>query len=365
MYAVLFAETGLSGAEISSLFAIWSFTAFALEIPSGVFADLFSRRRLLILASLVTAVGFAAWTLFPSYPAFAVGFVLWGAGTAMRSGALEALAYEELRHRGSGAGFARLLGRSRVCGTAGTLAASAAAAPVLKAWGFAAVGAASITMTLLAAALAWSLPESRPVREPGDGRSPVVVLKAGMADVRRRPVVRRSVVVVAVLSGAAALDEYLPLLAVSTGASLPLVPLLMLLAMAGMAAGEWFAERATRAVAPVLVIGAACLAGGAAAGRPAGFVLIALAFGIFYWAMTAAEARLQEEVTDEARATVTSMSGFGAEAVALLVFAGYGFGSTWTGPRSLFVMAALPYLVIALLLRRPRGDADDRGSGSE
>ena len=32
---MLFARTGLSGAEISSLFVLWSVTGFALEIPSG------------------------------------------------------------------------------------------------------------------------------------------------------------------------------------------------------------------------------------------------------------------------------------------------------------------------------------------
>jgi MFS family permease len=68
VYAVLFAQTGLSAAEISSLFAIWSVTGFVLEVPSGLWADVYSRRRLLTLAPLLSAAGFALWTFLPCYP---------------------------------------------------------------------------------------------------------------------------------------------------------------------------------------------------------------------------------------------------------------------------------------------------------
>ena len=84
---MLFAETGLSPAAISSLFVIWSVTGFVLEVPSGLWADVFSRRRLLVAAPLLSGAGFALWSFAPSYPAFAAGFVLWGAGSALRSGA--------------------------------------------------------------------------------------------------------------------------------------------------------------------------------------------------------------------------------------------------------------------------------------
>jgi hypothetical protein len=35
VYALLFADSGLTTAEISSLFVIWSVVAFTAEIPSG------------------------------------------------------------------------------------------------------------------------------------------------------------------------------------------------------------------------------------------------------------------------------------------------------------------------------------------
>jgi MFS family permease len=96
VYALLFADAGLDAGQISSLFIIWSVTGFLLEIPSGAWADAFSRRRLLALAGLLRAAGFALWLVWPSYEAFAAGFVLWGVSGAMQSGTIEALLYDEL-----------------------------------------------------------------------------------------------------------------------------------------------------------------------------------------------------------------------------------------------------------------------------
>lgn len=44
LYALLFLDTGLSPAEVSLLFAVWSVTALVTEVPAGVLADRWSRR---------------------------------------------------------------------------------------------------------------------------------------------------------------------------------------------------------------------------------------------------------------------------------------------------------------------------------
>ncbi|MEE1938906.1 MFS transporter [Streptomyces sp. TRM 70361] len=368
LYAVLFADTGLSGAEISSLFVIWSVTSFALEVPSGVWADVFSRRRLVALSSLPTAAGFALWTVLPCYPSFAAGFVLWGTGTALASGALEALVHEELTHRGAAGDYARLMGRAQALRTTAVTLATALAAPVLAVGGYGALGAASVAVCLLTAAAGWALPESRGPRrehgagsgkagqggeedgEQGDGGSFRAVLRAGLAEVRREPVVRRRLLLAAVLTGTTALDEYVPLLAAATGVDGTAVPLLVLLVGAGTAVGGWCAGYGARRLAPVLAAGALCLAAGAAGGHPAGMAAVAAGFGVFQWAMVTADARLQESVRDRARATVTSIAGFGSEVVAVLVFAGYALGSARLAPGPLLALAAVPYLVVALAL---------------
>jgi MFS family permease len=349
VYAVLFADTGLSPAAISSLFVIWSVTTFSLELPSGLWADLFSRRLLLMAAPLLAGAGFASWAFFPSYPVFAAGFVLWGAGSALRSGTMQALVYEELERAGAAGAYARLIGRSEAVSLLAVVAASAVASPVLAAGGYRALGAASAAACALCAVAGWFLPESR---GSGEREEPSLgaVVREGWAQVRGEPAVRWALVLVVVLEGVTSLDEYVPLLVRSTGAAEASVPLLVLVVTVGDAVGGWLAGRRAGWLAPVLVVGAVCLAAGSLSGRPAGLVGVAAAFGVFRWAMAAADARLQARIGDGARATVTSVAGFGAETVAVLAFAGWALGSRWAGAGALMGAAAVPYAVVALVL---------------
>lgn len=91
VYALLFADRGLSGAQVSSLFIIWSLTSFLFEVPSGAWADTVDRRLLLVISAGSYAVAFSAWMLVPTYLGFATGFVLWGLSSAIMSGTFEAL----------------------------------------------------------------------------------------------------------------------------------------------------------------------------------------------------------------------------------------------------------------------------------
>ncbi|WP_199536804.1 MFS transporter [Spongiactinospora gelatinilytica] len=359
VYALLFAKTGLSAAQISTLFVIWSVASFAFEVPSGLLADLFSRRLLLVISPIVTGAGYALWTFLPGYPSFAAGFVLWGAGTALTSGAWEALVYEELARIGRADSYARVIGRARAMGSTAILAASALAAPVLAWGGHPALGAASIAVCLLGAVAGMALPETRasPGQDAGAAGSAGeqggarALLRDALAAVRQAPALRLTLLLASLLTGVTAIDEYLPMLAAGTGVALAAVPLLVLVTDVGAVAGGWLAGRGTRWLTPVLALAAVCLAVGAATG-PAGFALVGVAFGGFRWAMAAADARLQEQVGDRYRATITSAAGFGSEVVAVLLFAAYGAGSAWAPPWQIFAAAAVPYLLIALGLRR-------------
>lgn len=368
VYALLFTEHGLSAAEISSLFIIWSCVTFVVEIPSGLWADLFSRRRLLILAPLVTGAGYGLWTWLPSYPAFAAGFVLWGVGGSLCSGTLQALVYEELERWRAAGSYARLMGRSQAMGTTAMMAATAVAGPVLHLGGYAAVGAASVAVCVLGALVARTFPESRAAYGSGAADGPdaaggpgfLAVLRTGFGELRASRPARNAVLLSAAVTGVLMIDEYVPLLIGSMDVADSTVPLLMLLVTVGVAVGGWCAGRGARLLGPALAVAAVALAAGALSG-PAGVVLLALAFGVFQWAMVTTDALLQDRVTDRARATVSSVAGFGAEVISVLLCAGYGLGSRLWEHSTLFVLAAVPYLLLALVLlghgraRRRRG----------
>src|SRR5919107_3080726 len=75
LYALLFADTGLSDAEISVLFALWSAVGIAAEVPSGALADRVGRRAALVAGALLQAGRYPAWTALPGPPGFARGVV--------------------------------------------------------------------------------------------------------------------------------------------------------------------------------------------------------------------------------------------------------------------------------------------------
>ncbi|MGN9767958.1 MFS transporter [Micromonospora sp. SD12] len=413
LYALLFSDTGLSVWQISSLFVIWSAASILLEVPSGAFADAVSRRLLLALAPVVTAAGFALWVLVPSYPAFAVGFVLWGAGGALASGALEALVFTELDRLGAAGRYARVIGRAKTAETLGVLASILLAGPAFALGGYPAVGAASVLACLLAAAVATRLPEHRrpattvpadvgpstganavpteavPVNigpstgagavaadavpadvVAGSGADPTgsdggadddedlgwwASLRAGLAEVHADRAVRAAVLLVAVVAAVwGALDEYTPLLARDTGVGEATVPLLLLLTWVGVAVGGLLApagERLTgRGYAGLLALSAVALAAGALLARPLGFVLVAAAFCGFQLATVLADARLQARITGASRATVTSLAGMATDVTIIAVYGGYGLLATGAGNGVAFAVAAVPYLIVALLL---------------
>lgn len=361
VYALLFADAGLTGGQISSLFAIWSVTGFVLEVPSGAWADTFSRRRLVAAALLLRSVGFALWVLWPSYPGFAVGFLLWGASTAMTSGTVEALVYDELAAVDATARYVRVIGRGNTVALLSTLVTTALAAPALAAGGYLVVGAASVAVGLGGAAAAMSFPEAKP-QDHDEVRGYFSTLRAGLAEVRGHPPVMRAVILVAGVTGLVAIDEYFPLLARDMGVSTVVVPLLYTLPIGAAAAASALADRWS-SITPgrlglAVAAAAALLAVGSAAGHPAGVLPVAACFGVLELFTVLGEARLQQAIRGPARATVLSVAGLGSEVMALAVFAGFGFGESILDIPVLMALVALPLAGGALLTRRWLPPAD-------
>ena len=359
VYALLFADAGLSAGQISTLFVLWSVTSFLVEVPSGALADRISRRRLLAFTALLRGAGFGLWVIAPSYPAFAVGFVLWGVAGAVASGAWEALVYDELAAEGATEAYPRLLGRSEVLATLGVLAGTALAVPLVAAGGYAAAGAASVGTCLATGAVALALPE-RPRAADADDTGGLAgylrTLRAGVAEARSDRRVRRLLVVAGMLAGLTAVDEYLPLLARETGAPDALVPVLLLAPYAGLVVGAELAGRLP-GVRPVRVAagsaaGAVLLAAGALSGVPLGFLGIGAFYAAMWFGSTISSARLQDSMSGAARATVTSASGLGTEVVALGVYTGVGVAAGHTHLAPLVAAPAVLLLVLSALIPR-------------
>lgn len=394
VYALLFRGEGLSDAAISGLFALWSLVAFVAEVPTGAIGDVLPRRLVLAAGSLLTAGGFALWVAVPTTAGFAAGFVLWGIGGALQSGTWESLLYDALVERRAPHRYAGIVGAGEATGWVATVLSAAAAAPLTTIGGYGLVGWASAGIAAAHAGLALLLPEpprtgidpdeaedgaeagpvpGQAAAVPGQGLHPVApagtdeggpvrayvtALREGLREATGHPPVRRSVLLLAALTGLLAFDEYLPLVAVGAGAAEADVPWLMAVTSAVAAVAALLAGRAeglpARWTGVLLATGAVLVAGGALAGSVWGYGAVALGYAVLSCTLIVADARLQASIEGPSRSTVTSTAGLGSELVAVLLFAAYAGGSVGLPIGVLLALNALPLLLLA----RPLGRAE-------
>ncbi|PRX49149.1 MFS transporter [Prauserella shujinwangii] len=347
---MLFADTGLSGAEISALFAVWSAVGIAAEVPSGALADRFSRRGALVLGGVLQALGYVLWTAFPGFAAFAAGFALWGLGGAFVSGASESLVYDGLAAAGARAHFARVHGWMEAAGQLAQVPVAVAATVLFATGGYELVGWVSVGMCLAAAAVAARLPE--PPRSGEEGHAAVAgylaTLRTGLREALSRALVRRALLAVALLTGLDAIEEYFPLMARAWGLPTEAVPLAMAAIPLVGALGSAFGGRAgrlgARGLTVVYGLAALLFAGAAVVRHPAGLALIAAFYGLYRAVLVVADARLQDRIGSAARATVTSVAGLATELAVFSVYLAWVAGEMVAVTGLVVVVAAvLPY----------------------
>ncbi len=357
LYALLFADAGLSIGEITALFALWSGVGIVAEVPAGGLADRFSRRSCLVAASLLQGSAYALWVLLPTRPGFALGFVLWGLGGSLVSGALEALLYDGLAEAGVEDRFARVLGQVRAAGLLAQVVSSLAAVGLHAAGGYPLVGWVSVACCLAAAPVAARLPEpARSGGDPEDDDAPVsyvATLRAGLHEAATSPLVRRALVAVAALTAFDTLEEYFGLLARDWGVPTTLTPLAVLgipvVGALGAAAGGPARRLPASALAVLLALGTAALAAGDLLHAPVGLVGVTAFYGLYRLVLVVADTRLQERIEGSARATVTSVAALGTDLLSFVIYA------AWVAGEVALVAALLAALALALpaLLRSP------------
>jgi MFS family permease len=95
-----FLQAGLSFFEIGLLIAFRELCVNALEIPSGAIADLYGRRRSLMLSFAAYIVGFLTFGLTDQLAPFFVAMFFLGVGDAFRTGTHKAMIFTWLRLQG-------------------------------------------------------------------------------------------------------------------------------------------------------------------------------------------------------------------------------------------------------------------------
>jgi len=95
---LFFLDQGLSFTLIGVLVAIREFSTNLMEIPSGALADLYGRRRVMIVSFVAYLVSFGLFATGEGFWQFAVAMVLYAGGDAFRTGTHKAMIFTWLRH---------------------------------------------------------------------------------------------------------------------------------------------------------------------------------------------------------------------------------------------------------------------------
>ncbi|HEU5349694.1 MAG TPA: MFS transporter, partial [Ktedonobacterales bacterium] len=139
---------------------------FLVGIPTGIFADIFSRRLLVVIGFLLEGMGFALEGAIPHFETILLAQALWGSGAMCLDGAIEAWIAGEVGDRRLGHIFIRASQAGQLGGIAGILGAGLLASisynlPLLVA------GALMFTLGIAAAFL---MPETafRPPERAGE-----------------------------------------------------------------------------------------------------------------------------------------------------------------------------------------------------
>ncbi|HUB94010.1 MAG TPA: MFS transporter [Verrucomicrobiae bacterium] len=360
LYTLMFQSHGLTGAQISSLLIVLSAAIFLLQIPAGSVADILPRRLVLTTAVMVRAVAFTCWLLFPNYAGFLVGFLLWGVKRAFVSGTMESFVFDELKRLTQSKEYTRITGKMQTYSLVGFILGGFGAS-ALAGFGFPVILLCSIVAVCASAVAIYSLPSAPKVKAVQ--RAPYMqTLKAGIRVTLRNPVVLFIVSVGAVVNGLRVVDEYYGLFFHELRFDNQLVALWIAGIYVFDALGSLTVNRLENKHIPVglaLVVWAALL--GVTTILPASLAPISLGlFGAMYYAMSVLlNAYLQHEISDEARATATSVMSFAAELFSLVVYGIFALTSSKSYVPGLQIVAAaiacfgVLFGMVAKIYRKP------------
>jgi DHA3 family tetracycline resistance protein-like MFS transporter len=193
---------GLSPLQLVLVGTTLEATTFLFEVPTGVVADVYSRRLSVIIGVVLIGVGFIVEGLLPVFGAILLSQVIWGTGYTFISGAGEAWIVDEVGEANTGQ---VLLRGSQMAQFGGLLGAPVSVALASIALNVPVVAGGALYL-LLALFLALRMPETafHPVRreERGTWGAMAATFRDGVRTVRGRPLLI-SIMLVAVVMGAA------------------------------------------------------------------------------------------------------------------------------------------------------------------
>lgn len=180
------AQIGLNPLQLVLIGTTLELTAFLMEIPTGVVADVYSRRLSIILGYFLLGCGFIVEGSLPLFEALLVSQVIMGLGYTFLSGATSAWIVDEIGQARAGEAFLRATQVAQVASFAAIFVSVALASVSLQL----AIVCGGALLLLLSAILMAVMPETGFRRVPADERESwhtlFTTFRAGTAMIRGR-----------------------------------------------------------------------------------------------------------------------------------------------------------------------------------
>lgn len=326
-YVLMMQDGGLTPLQVSAALLIWSATSFLLEIPSGVIADKYPRKYVLILAQLVRILGYAIWLLFPSFLGFVSGFVLWGVKSAFTSGTYDALVYDELKEMRAEKEYTKYIGKINGIAYLGLLV-SALGASVAIHWGYSFVLVISLLSLTVSALAISTVPRAKAV-ETTHEKEYLKLLKEGLTFALRSPLLLGLIIFISLVQGlGGALDEYWSVFASASGVQQNMVAVFIAVyggvQFVASNIAYRFAGLSNRILYLMVVIQGTLLLAASLIFKPFAVLFLLIFTFIFKVVDTVYQGRLQDKLPSHIRATTSSVKGFFVEIAVMAVYIGFG-----------------------------------------
>lgn len=227
IFTLFFQQSGLNIFQISILIAMWSATQLILEVPMGVVADKYSRRSVLITATLMLAIGFTLW-LKGGFIFYGLGMIFWGVRNALTSGTFEAFVYDELQRAGSEKEYGKVNGRLEGITNLGFMF-SAVLGGLIAQYSFNWVIILTILTSIFAALILFTTKSAKAIKQISELKY-LTVLKNALAEIKSNHLIFFIILFISLTFGVSgSADEYWPLIFNSVGISTIFVGTLMAL----------------------------------------------------------------------------------------------------------------------------------------
>lgn len=181
-------KVGLSPLQLVLVGTTLEVAIFLFEVPTGVVADVYSRRLSIIIGFVLVGLGFLVEGLIPAFAAILLAQVLWGIGYTFTSGATEAWITDEVGTEKIGTLFLRASQISSWVGIAGTIIAILLGSLLINL----PIVLGGVLFIALAVFLVVYMPETAfhptPAEDRSTGGQMLHTLRGGIQQVRLRPV---------------------------------------------------------------------------------------------------------------------------------------------------------------------------------